>query len=541
MSKPTVFFRRCLVPHSRRICNSSGRRTSTSPQRCATAATPAPAYSASLKPFIDIPGPLALPMLRHSAHVLPRIGSFHHTVGLGLLDGLRVRYGDLVRLAKASRTRPVLYVFDPEMMREVYESGVTDPPRWNGSPLTQHRKSVPVLCPMHGEESKAIWAAIRALLQDGTLLKYYDDAFDHIATDATRRLGDLRHAENALNEELETEVYRWALETVGMMIFGIRLGCLDGPVHIPTAENRKIEMTSMDDDEPDLCSLSKKSFEELTPAERLIRCTREIADRSYLVRSESTLKTDSQDFNNALKAFDSHFSLTEHFLKQALQQLKSKPKPEQVLLDKLRPLDRRILPLAADALLAGVDPLAQTAMSMFYHMSLHAAQQQRAHDEVHWAAASIDAGAGCPEMPYIAACAKEAMRLHPATGGVVRRSREDLAIGGFEVPAGVDIVLAHGVTSKLDSQWGRGKAFTPERWSPAGWEPPRASKAHPLASMPFGESCPATGVVGKMLATLATRVLDKYRLEWHGPAPNMTTTTVNRLQPPYYFVLQNAA
>lgn len=83
--------------------------------------------------------------------------------------------------------------------------------------------------------------------------------------------------------------------------------------------------------------------------------------------------------------------------------------------------------------------LVQTALSMFYQMSLHAAQQQRAHDEVHWAAASIDAGAGCPDMPYIAACAREAMRLHPATGGVVRRSKEELAVGGYEIPAGVSL------------------------------------------------------------------------------------------------------
>lgn len=35
-------------------------------------------------------------------------------------------------------------------------------------------------------------------------------------------------------------------------------------------------------------------------------------------------------------------------------------RPEQVLLDKLRPLDRRILPLAADVFLAGVDPVSYT-------------------------------------------------------------------------------------------------------------------------------------------------------------------------------------
>ncbi|XP_063826230.1 probable cytochrome P450 49a1 [Ostrinia nubilalis] len=541
MAKSSLLIRQTLLSRPRRtVTTSSSGRSSTSPQRWKPAA--APAFSVDLKPFGDIPGPIALPMLRHSAHVLPRIGAFHHTVGLGLLEGLRDKYGDLVRLAKASRTRPVLYVFDPEMMREVYESGVTEPPRWTRSPLGHHRKISGSHCPVHGDESNAIWAAIRALLQDNTLLQCYDKAFDDIAADATRRLGDLRHAENALNEELETEVYRWALETIGVMMFGIRLGCLDGVAHIPTADNKTPEKTSLDDDTPDRCSLSKRSLEELSPAESLVRYAREIAGGNYLVRSEATLKKDSQVFNNALKALDRHYSLTEFFLQQATAELKSGTlRPEQAFLDKLRPLEGRILPLASDFLLAGVEPLVHSALSMLYQLSLHAAQQQRAHDQVAWAKESTDAGLEAPELPYIAACAKEALRIHPATGGVVRRSREELAVGGFEVPAGVDIVLAHGVTSKSEKQWGRSKAFIPERWCNEGWEPLKASRAHPLASMPFGDACPATGVVGKMLTSLATRVLDKYRLEWHGPMPNITTTGVNKLQPPYYFVLQNAA
>ncbi|KAM3962565.1 putative cytochrome P450 49a1 [Aphomia sociella] len=540
MAKSTILIRHTLLPPvTRRHISSSSRRSSTSPQRYKAAA--APAVAARLKPFTDIPGPIALPMLRHSAHVLPRIGNFHHTVGLGLLEGLRDKYGNLVRLAKASRTRPVLFVFDPEMMREVYESNVTEPPRWERSPLSRHRNASSS-CPITGDETKAIWTAIRVLLQDGVLLKNYDQVFDEISADATRRLGALRHAENALNEELETEVYRWALETIGMMMFGIRMGCLDGDAHIPTAHNKSPERTSIDDDTPSLCSLSKRCLEGLTPAESLVITSREIADGSYLVRSEKTLKTDSQVFNNALKAFDRQISLTEHFLTQGLKNLNSGVlRPEQVLLNRLRPLDMRILPLASDILLAGVNPLVQTALSMFYQLSLHAAQQQRAHDEVTWSNASKDAGAGSQDMPYIAACTREALRLHPATGGVVRRANEKFSVGGYEVPAGVDIVLAHGVTSKSEHQWGRAKAFIPERWCSQGWEPLRASRAHHLASLPFGETCPATGIVGKMLASLTTRVLDKYRLEWHGPPPSMVTTGVNKLQQPFYFVLQNAA
>lgn len=74
---------------------------------------------------------------------------------------------------------------------------------------------------------------------------------------------------------------------------------------------------------------------------------------------------------------------------------------------------------------------------MFYHLSLNAARQQKAHDEVIWAKASREEGLDVQELPYISACAREALRLHPATGGVVRRSKEDLVIGGYEVPAGV--------------------------------------------------------------------------------------------------------
>lgn len=36
-------------------------------------------------------------------------------------------------------------------------------------------------------ETKAIWAGIKTLLQDGALLRNYDKAFDDIATDATLR------------------------------------------------------------------------------------------------------------------------------------------------------------------------------------------------------------------------------------------------------------------------------------------------------------------------------------------------------------------
>ncbi|XP_050675805.1 probable cytochrome P450 49a1 isoform X1 [Leptidea sinapis] len=534
----SVLMRKCVLsrPSRRNITSSSPRRTSTSPQRYNVAA-PVIAY----KRFEDIPGPIKLPLMKHHEHILPRIGCYHHTVGLGLLESLRDKYGDLVRLSKTSRKRPVLYVFDPELMKQIYESQATEVPEWVQSPL-QAQRNASGKCPMQRDEAKAVWTALQVILQDDSLIKCFDKVFNEIAEDLTRRLGQLRHAENALNEEFSTEIYRWSLETIGVVLFGERLGCLAGPAHVPINDNRRPEKTSMDDDIKELCSLSQRCPSSLSPAERLVRCTLRVTDENYLVRSEGTLRQDSAMFKNALEAVDDHYRLMEYFLENAQRNLEGgEIRSEQILIHKLRPLGDKMLPFVADAFLAGAEPLAQSAVSMCYHLSLHAALQQRAHDELCWSRACREEGAAGGELPYITACVREAMRLKPATGGVVRRATERLLLDGYEVPAGVDIVLAHGVSSKNESEWGRANSFIPERWCHDSASPLRATRAHSFASLPYGLDCPVSGMAGRMLAKLAANMLDKYRLEWHGPQPKLVTSGVNKLQPPYYFVLQNAS
>ncbi len=70
----------------------------------------------------------------------------------------------------------------------------------------------------------------------------------------------------------------------------------------------------------------------------------------------------------------------------------------------------------------------------------------------------------------------EALRLHPPTGGVARRLREPLAIGGYELPAGTDVVpvtlLVHRRADLYPNPW----RFDPTRFLDArppagGWFP----------------------------------------------------------------------
>lgn len=505
-----------LPPTINRALSTTCRRRSTSPQR-----KEAPVILQPPKRFTDIPGPLTLPMLRHSVHVLPRIGNFHHQVGLGILDSLRDRYGDLVRLAKGSRKRPVLYVFDPELMREVYDSGATKAPFWERSPLQKQRLLKNSQCTVSGKSTENIWPSLRAVLQDGSFLSNYDQAFDDIANDVSRRLGNLRSVEKELNENVVLEIYRWAIETLAMCVMGRRIGCLDGDTRT-NSKNNKIPL------------------EDLSAADRLVQVSREITEGEFLVRRENTLKSESETFKKALKTFDTHYCLVEHFLNKSLEDIDSgEDGKEMSLLKNLRPLNTLLLPLAADTLLAGVDLLSQTAISLLYQFSIHPARQQRVADELSWRTAAEDAESSQHELQYVAACVREGVRLHPATGGVVRRTMEDIIVGGYEIPEGVDIVLAHGVSSKTEIQFVRSKTFMPERWHSQGWEPIPASKAHPIATRPFGTTCPASVLVGKILGSLTSKLLENYRLEWHGPRPVLAHSGVNRLKPPYYFVLQN--
>ena len=51
----------------------------------------------------------------------------------------------------------------------------------------------------------------------------------------------------------------------------------------------------------------------------------------------------------------------------------------------------------------------------------------------------------------------ETLRLHPPTGGLARRLREPLSIGGYELPAGTDLVpvtlLVHRRADVYEDPW----------------------------------------------------------------------------------------
>lgn len=123
--------------------------------------------------------------------------------------------------------------------------------------------------------------------------------------------------------------------------------------------------------------------------------------------------------------------------------------------------------------IAGSDTTAVSLSSTLYHLIKTPGAMQKLRDEVRSferegkLAPSTVSFAASQEMPYLQACIKEALRLHPAVGLPLWRT---VYAGGAEIsgqyfPAGVDIGINAWVTHYDRDIWGADvDEYRPERW-----------------------------------------------------------------------------
>jgi cytochrome P450 len=141
-------------------------------------------------------------------------------------------------------------------------------------------------------------------------------------------------------------------------------------------------------------------------------------------------------------------------------------------------------------LLAGEDTTANTLAWMVWFLHQHPAAATRASDEVRSAlAASGSSGSSgsvaadhrlLAALPYIEACAHEAMRLKPVAPVNTLQAARDSVVGGVALPAGTLVICLMRPAAVDARHFPDPQAFRPERWLAAeGGAPKRVA-------MPFG-------------------------------------------------------
>ncbi|MDD9910232.1 MAG: cytochrome P450 [Ahrensia sp.] len=68
------------------------------------------------------------------------------------------------------------------------------------------------------------------------------------------------------------------------------------------------------------------------------------------------------------------------------------------------------------------------------------------------------------DMPWITACFEEAMRLYPPAAVILRRLREPIKFGEYDIPAGVNVYISPWVLHRHTTLWNEPDAFVPQRF-----------------------------------------------------------------------------
>ncbi|MFJ8440369.1 cytochrome P450 [Kitasatospora griseola] len=134
-------------------------------------------------------------------------------------------------------------------------------------------------------------------------------------------------------------------------------------------------------------------------------------------------------------------------------------------------------------LLAGHETTATSLTFALHLLGKHPEQQRRVHQEVVdlLADGRRPTAADYPKLPYLTQVLKETMRLFPAAPSIGRRAVKSTVVGGVEIPAGADVLVAPYVTHRHPEHWD-----DPERFDPDRFTPEREAARHRYAWFPFG-------------------------------------------------------
>ena len=143
--------------------------------------------------------------------------------------------------------------------------------------------------------------------------------------------------------------------------------------------------------------------------------------------------------------------------------------------------DQRVLALTVANMFAGSDTTAITLRAIFYFLLKNPTQFQKLQAELHneqvaGRFARSDGLVGWEEtrdLPYLSACVKESMRLHPAAGLTLERivPPQGLELCGHFLPGGTIVGCSAWALHAKESIFGADtEKFLPERWIDAGAE-----------------------------------------------------------------------
>jgi hypothetical protein len=179
-----------------------------------------------------------------------------------------------------------------------------------------------------------------------------------------------------------------------------------------------------------------------------------------------------------------------------------------------RMAENEILAAAVANMGAGADTVSTILQAVFYYLLRDRESLQLLVEEIDNATLSdIPSYAEVRELPVLAACLKEAYRMHTPVGFGIPRISDGATVCGRYFPKGVILSVSPWVIHRHESIWGaEPETYNARRWLPEGKEDELRVAAMEKYLIPFGSgyaTCPGKNLAHmEMLKTVSLLVRD---------------------------------
>lgn len=474
------------------------------------------------RPVEEIPGPKHYPLIGCLPTVMPMMDVKQvHKFWMTMFE----RYGPIYRLLIPGNP-PMVFLADADECQRVNQMTQADSMRPAMESLQHLREKhsndffegkLGIMIE-NGEEWWRVRSKVQTPVMKPKMVSLYVDKMDQVTLDFLDRIAMMQAEHGEMPSNFQTELYKWALESVGLVAINRRLGCLDPNL-------------SPDSDQMRLINLVNNMFTSLSKLEFSIKWWKLFP---------------SPAFNKLKKCQDEFLAILLPTMADVEAKLQEEAVPDGVmpLLETLLLTPglshKDVITFMLDFFFAGIDTTSHCVAFAFYLLARNPEAQRRLQEEVDEVLGS-EAGPltehHIAKLRYLKAVLKESLRIFPLAGGFARILKEDMVVRGYNVPAGHVVLPITMITGWQEEHFPRASEFLPERWlrdRPLG-------KIHSYSSLPFGvgpRMCPGRRIAEQEMYTLLARVAQRYTIDYKYEDMGIESQVIFRPSKPLRFTFQ---
>ncbi|XP_033758347.1 probable cytochrome P450 CYP44 [Pecten maximus] len=410
-----------------------------------------------------------------------------------VLESRWKEYGPVVKETIGRNT--TVRLFDPDDVQTVYKhEGVWPkiiPILESSMKYRESRDMSPGLGNINGEEWSTMRKAIQSIMLRPQEVAKFLPVVNEVADDVIEEIEHMKDTEGNIVNFNDT-MGRWNMETAGMICFDKRLGALkEGP---DSHSQRMIQANY------DIFDLSTKMM--FTPPWKHITYSR-LSKRHF--EAEDYFYRNSQHLVNTtvshIKSRIEKGELKEgqfHFVSHLLSNTNLN----------FKDLSITVLTLFADGLNATVP----TFLLALYCLAKNPQIQEKAFKELQQNTSEGITVDCLQKMSYLKACFKESYRFYPLNLDTKRVLNHDIAVEGYQIPAGTVIEICSFVQQMSSQYFDNPTEFQPDRWI-------RGSRHfknhHPFILIPFSHGprmCIGRRIAEQDMYVMMAKLLKKYKV-----------------------------